>query len=298
MGLMTGDDDFGALEDEMVSLVRDLRQARQARANRAHHQQTPGYFTTSKCSPASGMPTRDQTHPSRNPACAIAASRWLAQTGVVPSVCTSTEAQPQQTWERVGGWGNGLVRIGLGGAPTSSQGGATRMRTLTAAPLRSGESVGPLVQDRGRFDGAWRGTLPTHAAVKRRRIESKRDTREKENFEAIGGMRNPSRAVRRLPKLRLAGARLRRVLEDFIGTAVVLLSCFSVSAVGAGRSRVFFSRTLWILSRLARTFFGGEVSARADSEDFSRPPRQSHWNAWGRARGLRSTAACARSGAL
>ena len=88
--------------------------------------------------------------------------------------------------------------------------------TPVPAPDRSGATVATLEQDSLRFEGAWRGILPLHAQVKRRKIESKRDAREAEKLEAIGGMRNPSRAVRRLPRLRLAGAKIRLVLEKFI----------------------------------------------------------------------------------
>ena len=105
-------------------------------------------------------------------------------------------------WERVGSWGNTLVRRDqLKARPAAKRGLVTEVQA----------------SDAERLQGIWRGALPGHAASKRRRIESKKDVRERENVDAIGGMRNPSRSVRLLPRLRLAGAKIRKVLESFLG---------------------------------------------------------------------------------
>ena len=50
--------------------------------------------------------------------------------------------------------------------------------------------------------------------------ESKKEEREEENFNAIGGLRNPNQTVARSPQLRAVGRRLRTVLEALVRKSV------------------------------------------------------------------------------
>ena len=50
--------------------------------------------------------------------------------------------------------------------------------------------------------------------------ESKKEKREEENFNAIGGLRNPNQAAARSPQLRAVGRRLRTVLETLVRKSV------------------------------------------------------------------------------
>ena len=63
------------------------------------------------------------------------------------------------------------------------------------------------------------------------RSPTKKETREKENDECMGGMRNPHIAVSRLPALRDAGARMSRVLDDVLRNSPEVLS--AVESLGA-----------------------------------------------------------------
>ena len=47
-------------------------------------------------------------------------------------------------------------------------------------------------------------------------VETKKERRERENNECIGGLRSPWKSVQKLPKLREVGRQLRRILEDFL----------------------------------------------------------------------------------
>ncbi|CAE7281168.1 Kcnh1, partial [Symbiodinium necroappetens] len=72
--------------------------------------------------------------------------------------------------------------------------------------------------------GKWNNTLvrgdlvrqgaPTHSLEAPATHQSSRDLRERENLHAIGGLRNPRHAVKKSPKLRDVGSRIRQILDS------------------------------------------------------------------------------------
>jgi len=102
-----------------------------------------------------------------------------------------------QGMQRVGFWGNALVRAGevVG----------------TDAAVRREPRLEPLQ----RSDHRSQGTV--------------KERREFENSQALGGMRNPSRAVSRLPGLRHAGRKVRVAIEAYLRDHGGLLKCVTDS---------------------------------------------------------------------
>ena len=66
--------------------------------------------------------------------------------------------------------------------------------------------------------------LETPHQLRGPRPPSAKEIREAENAEALGGMKNPAAAVRKLPGLSSLGVHLRYVLEGFIDKHPELLS--------------------------------------------------------------------------
>ena len=72
--------------------------------------------------------------------------------------------------------------------------------------------------------GRWRNTLTLNASVKESNSsldETAMQKRERENHECNGGLRNPRAAVKRSSKLRLAGSRIRAVVDQWMTDEVV-----------------------------------------------------------------------------
>jgi len=77
------------------------------------------------------------------------------------------------------------------------------------------------------FSGHGRGPLD----------ETRRELRDRENAEAIGGMRNPKQSISKLPGLETFGGWLNQFLEEFIGRHTVLKTC--VAKIRAGQPEPF-----------------------------------------------------------
>ena len=103
---------------------------------------------------------------------------------------------------------------------------------MAGGPLPSGMSGGgvwsrrgvwgnALVRDRGGDvdavpDRRKAARLVTHLKVSHGNQVTLNATREQENWEAVGGLRNPALAVARVPGLRDAGRRVRASLEEYL----------------------------------------------------------------------------------
>ena len=126
-----------------------------------------------------------------------------------PSTSTYGNVQPGQEdgWCRRGRWNNALVR-------GAQAGGDPHPR-----PLKKVARLEPHV----RLDAA--------------KLVTRREVRERENTDAIGGMRNPAASVSRLPRLRLAGRRVHDVIDKFIADHTEILEDVQESIV-AGKDLI------------------------------------------------------------
>ena len=114
---------------------------------------------------------------------------------VLLSVANTVEAA---TWARVGRWSNCIVRSGFE---------ANRARG----------KVGQQSGDQDCDDRRWKyPRLSLHQWSDQRPSGSRQETRERENEDSIGGMRNPVHAVGKVPGLRRAGLIARRCIEEFL----------------------------------------------------------------------------------
>ena len=93
--------------------------------------------------------------------------------------------------------------------------------------LRTQEAADMLQQDMYVRVGKWKNTLVLKSSSKRHKVdiaaqnETAMEKRERENDEAVGGLRNAKRAVARSPGLQEVGRRVRTVLDGFITDALL-----------------------------------------------------------------------------
>ena len=116
----------------------------------------------------------------------------------IPVLLPVADTVEAATWARVGRWSNCIVRSGFE---------ANRARG----------KVGQQSGDQDCDDRRWKSPrLSLHQWSDQRPSGSRQETRERENEDSIGGMRNPAHAVGKVPGLRRAGLIARGCLEEFL----------------------------------------------------------------------------------
>ena len=94
---------------------------------------------------------------------------------------------------------------------------AAGSRELLDLDLKSAQKVVEIKKRKKHFaELRWQGGSGRHQQLKAAAEHSKKARRELENREAIGGMRNPATAVRRLPALRSVGEKVADMFDSFV----------------------------------------------------------------------------------
>ena len=104
-------------------------------------------------------------------------------------------------------------------APPTSQSPelAAGSQELLDLDLKSAQEVVEIKKRKKHFaELRWQGGSGRHQQLKAAAEHSKKARRELENREAIGGMRNPATAVRRLPALRSVGEKVADMFDSFV----------------------------------------------------------------------------------
>ncbi|CAJ1440971.1 unnamed protein product [Effrenium voratum] len=94
---------------------------------------------------------------------------------------------------------------------------AAGSQELLDLDLKSAQEVVEIKKRKKHFaELRWQGGSGRHQQLKAAAEHSKKARRELENREAIGGMRNPATAVRRLPALRSVGEKVADMFDSFV----------------------------------------------------------------------------------
>ena len=128
--------------------------------------------------------------------------------------------------------------------------------------------------------GPWGNQLVTEAELRRRletksalewgtstREPSKKEVREWENEQALGGLRNPWVAVAKNSGLKWLGTRVRRAFNRLLVTFPRALECFGAVELVALSGKIAFGRR--------ETFSSGRGSRARGAGPWSAPPRAS-----------------------
>jgi hypothetical protein len=99
---------------------------------------------------------------------------------------------------------------------------------------------------------------------------TEKDHREAQNFEAVGGLRNPNRAVARSPELRAVGQRIRSTLEALaVDPAVSKEMQDAVKGLGSTECLGFSVETLVATRTALLREFGSTASPASSGFDAS-----------------------------
>ena len=125
---------------------------------------------------------------------------------------------------------------------------------------------------------------PRPAARARGAPESQKERRRREDREALGGMRGPRYAVRRLPVLKAAGAQVRRAITRFMDRRPDggdLVAAFGMMDLGNPDSQIgaAFLRDARALAEELVAELGGDKAIEAAQAHIEMPHKLTHQ--WG-----------------